>query len=219
MRYIIATLSSLVFSFSALANEQNNSIRDTLESIIAEDNDLRAVIVTLPPNKKDDGSYDFVEFSYDEIANRITVVTKNKKNGHNDTFKARFDEAIFIPTPSVTIHRGDAIDSSNLTRLKFPKSRNVKGLITNENDVIGKVAKRNLRADRPLNVNDVTIPVIIEKGEKIKMVYSKNHINIEADGMALESGGHGSTIKARNTGSGKNVLGTVVDSKTILISN
>lgn len=219
MRYIIALLILLPFSFNAFADEENSSIRDILESIIAEDNDLRAVIVTLPPNKKDDGSYEFVEFSYDEVTGRITVITKNKKNGHQDTFKARFDEAIFIPTPSVTINRGDIIEASNLTRLKFPKNRNVKGLVTSDKDVIGKVAKRNLRADRPLNINDVTIPIIIEKGDKIKMVYSKNNINIEADGMALESGGKGSTIKARNTASGKNILGTVVDSKTILISN
>lgn len=219
MKYIIALFLSFFFSFTAFAEDELESIRDRLESIIAEDNDLRAVIVTLPPNKKDDGSHEFVEFSYDEIPNRITIITKNKKNGHQDTFKARFDEAIFIPTPSVTINRGDVIDASNLTRLKFPKSRNVKGLVTNDKDVLGKVAKRNLRAERPLNINDVTIPVIIEKGDKIKMVYSKNHINIEADGMALESGGQGSTIKARNTASGKNILGTVVDSKTILISN
>lgn len=209
----------LILSSSALANDAQ-SIKDSLESTIADDNDLSAVVVMLPLNKKDlDTSHELVEFSYDTIPHRINVVLKDKKSGKQENLKAKFDEAIFIPATTGLVSKGEVIDQSKLTDLKLPKTRHTQGIASQASDVIGKVAKKNIHADKPINLSDVMTPVIIDKGSKIKMVYSKNNIKIETDGFALESGGIGETIKARNAESNKNIHGKILDSKTIEVHN
>ena len=60
------------------------------------------------------------------------------------------------------------------------------------------------------------IPVI-QKNQKVNILYIKGAIKVQLLGIALDSGKEGDYIKVKNISTGKEIVGKVIDGQTVLV--
>jgi flagella basal body P-ring formation protein FlgA len=208
----IINLLLILFLYSSICNAA--STREDIETKIAHDNGFDHVILIMPSNRLEKA--ELVEYRYTEIPGRVIIILKDN-NGATQSIKARFEEAVMVPSPEKDVERSEKIDRDFLTLIKVPKSKAGKSIIVSEDQLIDTVAKRKLYAKKFININDVAKPDIIAKGKEVKMVYNNRSLQIESRGIALEPGTLNSFIKVRTIDSNKSVMAQVFDEETVII--
>lgn len=82
-------------------------------------------------------------------------------------------------------------------------------------EVDGFVTRRTLLPGRVIPVSALREAYVIERGKKVALVFSNNKMIITAQGVALQNGGLGEVIKARNLDSGIIVSGIIMQNGTL----
>lgn len=82
-------------------------------------------------------------------------------------------------------------------------------------EVDGLVTKKTLLPGRIIPVSALREAYLIERGKKVPLVFSNNKMIITAQGIALQNGGLGEVIKARNLDSGIIVSGVIMPNGTL----
>ena len=85
-------------------------------------------------------------------------------------------------------------------------------------EVLGKQVSRSTAANEVLTVAQAEPPQVVRHGSAIVLVYENAHLRVETSGEALQAGKVGETIKVKNPASGKLLQGTIVDAKTVRVS-
>ena len=87
--------------------------------------------------------------------------------------------------------------------------RTISGTIANIDDAIGMEAKVTLYAGRPIRMNDIGPPAIIERNQIVTLVFESGVLTIAADARALGRAGPGDRLRVMNLMSRSTVVGTV----------
>jgi flagella basal body P-ring formation protein FlgA len=82
-------------------------------------------------------------------------------------------------------------------------------------DITGRRLKRAVAPGEALVTDALAAPVLIERGQQVTLLAQLDGIAVRAMGVALQPGGHGDRVRARNLASGKIVEGRVLDDGTI----
>ncbi|WP_232213517.1 flagellar basal body P-ring formation chaperone FlgA [Selenomonas sp. F0473] len=82
----------------------------------------------------------------------------------------------------------------------------------------GRVAGRYIRKDTVITPQMLAMPLVIRAGNPVTLILDANGIAIRAEGVAMEGGRIGYTIRVRNARSGKMMRGKVIDAQTVRIS-
>jgi flagella basal body P-ring formation protein FlgA len=70
--------------------------------------------------------------------------------------------------------------------------------IADPQDAVGMSAKRALRSGEVLRATLLTSPVMVKRGEAVRMVARHDQIEVSMAGEALDSGARGSVVRVRN---------------------
>lgn len=117
------------------------------------------------------------------------------------------------PTLTRAISRGDIIHETDIAFIEAANAH--AGIyIRDAEDLIGKEARRPLRAQSPLRASDVKAPVLIKKGALVTLLYDIEGLRLSHQGIALSDGGAGDVIALRNVQSDR-VLKAIVDGENI----
>ena len=81
----------------------------------------------------------------------------------------------------------------------------------------GRVAGRYIRRDTVITPPMLVMPLVVRAGNAVELVHNANGILVRAEGVAIESGRIGYTIRVRNARSGKIMRGRIVDAQTVQI--
>jgi len=92
-----------------------------------------------------------------------------------------------------------------------------KTVIRDKKNAIGKEAVAILPKGTLLTEHNIRLVPIVKVGSKVCIWYDKNNIIIKLDGVALQDGVIGDTIKVKNLSFSKELEGEVVDSANIKI--
>lgn len=84
-------------------------------------------------------------------------------------------------------------------------------------EVEGFITKKTLLPGRTIPVSALREAYVIERGKNISMVFSNNSMIITAQGVALQNGGLGEVVRARNLDSGVIISGTVMQDGTLRV--
>lgn len=118
--------------------------------------------------------------------------------------------ADILPVPTVTIYPGDIVGDEMLADKEYPEGTAKRyPVVATRNDAIGKVARRTLLAGRAIPNNSVAEPDIVTRGTATRAVFTDGALSIEAIVMPLQNGSLGAPVQARNTDTGKVVVGIV----------
>lgn len=115
-----------------------------------------------------------------------------------------------LPVPRVTIYPGDTIDAGALyERMFIARSVARATVLESEEALVGRVARRTLLPDKPIPLNAVRDPYVISQGKQALLIFKADGVTITSAAVALQNGGVGDTVSARNADSGIVIRGTV----------
>lgn len=87
--------------------------------------------------------------------------------------------------------------------------------LTNPADAVGKAVRRPVKAGQPLHSRMLVEPVIVRKGDHVRIVARLGDIEVSAAGEVLEPGAQDATIRVRNATSGKEIRARVLGPSTV----
>ncbi len=206
----------MLMTFHSAYASDKIPLREQLETLIAKDAGYNDAIVTIPSNFHDLEALELVDYKYIPKSKKILITLKDSQ-GNIHMVKAKFDEAIMVPTPIHNIPKGSNIQESWVTTIKFPKSKDSKSIVDSKESLLGNTAKKTLIAGKFISTHDIVKLTLMTKGKSVRMVYAGNNINIETRGTTLEQGGINDFIKVRNIDSGKSILAKILDEDTVTV--
>lgn len=117
---------------------------------------------------------------------------------------------VLLLVPKTTVFAGDTITSQLLAEKHF-RARGAQDAVyaTNASSIIGKVAKRTLRAGSPIPLHALRPAFVFGEGQFVTMEYVRGPLVISMRGVALSPGLVGEVVTVRNTDSGLTVAGRV----------
>lgn len=85
-------------------------------------------------------------------------------------------------------------------------------------EVVGQEARVVLYAGRPIRIEDVGPPAIVERNQIVVLVYARGGLTIATEGRALARAGVGDRLRVMNLGSRATVTGLVLADGTVSVS-
>lgn len=95
----------------------------------------------------------------------------------------------------------------------------VPGAATDLEQLIGQEARTALYAGRPVRLQDVGPPALVDRNQIITLVYAGNGLQILAEGRSLSRAGIGDRVRVMNMSSRTTVSGTVQADGTVRVPN
>jgi flagella basal body P-ring formation protein FlgA len=111
------------------------------------------------------------------------------------------------------IPKGKKIESDDLISIKKNISKERKGYASNQSIIVGEHARRDIYKNETLNPNLVEKPVIVVKGDHMRIVYNSPNLSLTNLAMAMRSGRKGDTIPLRTLKSKKTIYAVITDAK------
>lgn len=126
------------------------------------------------------------------------------------------DEVVLIP--SRVIYPGETINLAALKQVTLlPGRHKPDAVVTTEQDLDGKIAKRTLLPGRYIPANAVREAWLVEQGASVQVYFIAGGLSISATAVTLQPGAAGDLVKVRNIDSGKVFSGTVMADGTIRV--
>nr|WP_204305124.1 flagellar basal body P-ring formation chaperone FlgA [Desulfurobacterium thermolithotrophum] len=107
------------------------------------------------------------------------------------------------------IPKGKLITYSDVKIEKVPSKKARKSAIS-LNEVIGKIAKRDIRKGEVIKITDLSPNYVVWRNKPVKIIYDIHNIHIELLGIALENGAIGDIIRIKNISTGKVLICKVI---------
>ena len=92
------------------------------------------------------------------------------------------------------------------------------GAVSDLAEIVGKEAKVTLYPGRPILIDQIGPPALIERNQQVKMSYADGPLSIMTEGRALDRGGVGETIRVMNLTSKQIVSGAVAADGSIKVT-
>lgn len=129
-----------------------------------------------------------------------------------------YADKIGFLVPTRTVYAGQPVNDVGLSERTFViKADAVPLYVTDINQALNKVAKRTLTAGRPISLSSLGDPVLVERGQSTRLVFSAGDLVITATGVSLQPGSAGDFIKVRNIDSGRVITGTVLSDGSVRV--
>ena len=134
------------------------------------------------------------------------------------TVKVNVEAIVFVPAvfAQTVIERGDTITASQLKVEDLDISKARRGFFNDIDKVTGQGAKRRLRADQLISPNLLAKPLLVRRGQQVKMIANHDGIAAATLGEALDHGEQGAVIRVKNLRSEKIVEARVIEAGVVL---
>jgi flagella basal body P-ring formation protein FlgA len=127
------------------------------------------------------------------------------------------DNQVELIVPAHDIARGAVISGDDVATKMIATLRMNEQFVHSLDDIVGKEAKRALRAGEPLRLSDLKHPTLVAKGATVTMVFDAPGVSLTAIGRALAEGGEGDSIAVLNPTSYRQVVAVITGPGTVRV--
>jgi flagella basal body P-ring formation protein FlgA len=96
---------------------------------------------------------------------------------------------------------GEVVRAADVRVISVPASRLRPGAAQAADGVVGQALRRPAAADQPLLLADLALPVAVERGQTVTMVFEVPGMVLTAQGRALDGAARGATVAVMNLAS------------------
>lgn len=96
-------------------------------------------------------------------------------------------------------------------------SGDVPGTAISLDEVVGLETRAILYAGRPVRLDQIGPPAVIERNQIVSLTYQRGAMTIIADGRSLARGGVGDEIRVMNLASKKTITGRIADDGSVVV--
>lgn len=144
----------------------------------------------------------------------VTVDGKTAGQLNASALIDRYAEVVFLARG---VSPGEVLKAADLCLKRVNISMTSNHLLFSMDEAIGKQAKQGLRLGACLNRNQLANPILVQKGDQVKLIVKNGPLSIATTGTAKSSGGVSEQIRVENMASNRIVVGHVVDASTVEI--
>ncbi len=106
--------------------------------------------------------------------------------------------AVTLPVPNRRIMPGEIVTTADIAMIELPIRRVGAFSITNPDKLIGMQVRRMLAQGRQVMTQSVIAPLVIDKGDKVSIVYDDGGLVLTAPGRALDDAHMGQELRIVN---------------------
>jgi flagellar basal body P-ring formation protein FlgA len=158
--------------------------------------------------------------NFDPNSNRFAAILVAPADGppviQRNVFGTVYEMAQ-IPVPKRLISAGDVIAADDLEWQAVHLARLSGNSLTDAEQLVGRMAKRPLKAGQVLRQSDVAVSPVIHKNDLIRLVVKTGQMTLSVQGKALQDAALGQTVRVVNVNSNRQLTGTVIDAGTVAI--
>ena len=96
---------------------------------------------------------------------------------------------------------GEVVRAQDVRIIRVPASRLRPGAAQSADGVVGQALRRPAAADQPLLLADLALPVAVERGQTVTMVFEVPGMVLTAQGRAMDAAARGGTVPVMNLAS------------------
>ena len=130
----------------------------------------------------------------------------------------RYEETTRVPVLSQRLTHGEMIAESHVEMKVFPASKVRQDVVLDSKQLVGTTPRRTISINRPIRLDEVQQPDVVQKGSLLKMTYQTPYMQITTTGEALQNGAAGQAIRIRNSDSNAIVYGTVISAEEVQVN-
>ncbi|OPY73287.1 MAG: flagellar basal body P-ring biosynthesis protein FlgA [Syntrophorhabdus sp. PtaU1.Bin058] len=222
--FLLSVLCCLFFA--ALVSAQNQSVIEArltrfIKQIYNEDDDVRIKFnpITISQNEKTKiGNISFLEMP-DATGAGICSLELDQGGGRTRNLHVPFrvftKRKIFVMRNPGS--RGDVIGNTDITVKEIYLSGRKNEYPATIEDVVGRVLKRDIAANTVVTKQVLEEQIALQRGNQVNIVAETKRLLVRTKGKAIDKGRIGDTIRVRNVASGKELMGRVTSSDTVVV--
>ena len=131
--------------------------------------------------------------------------------------RGRVTASAAIPVLQHPLNRSELISDDDVVIKNIQIESDLRGIITERGQLVGKVAVRNLIAGQPLRQSDLKAPKLVSRGQSVTITSKVGGLTVTMKGKALGNARAGDRLWVENTSSNKRVEGEVTPEGDVLI--
>ena len=131
--------------------------------------------------------------------------------------RGRVTSTVTMPVLKHPVNRSELIDDGDVALKNLEIDTDIRGIIIDRSQMVGKVAVRNLTAGQPIRQSDVKAPRIISRGQSVTITSKAGGLTVTMKGRALGNARVGDRVWVQNQSSNKRVQGEVTPGGEVLI--
>lgn len=127
------------------------------------------------------------------------------------------ERMVEIPVLRDSLRAGDIIGERDISFLEMRAKDITPEIAMRAEDIKGTTPRRTVMAGKPIKMQDIEEPRIVERGDTVTMIFQDGPLTLTATGRALENGTKGDLIRVVNANSNKTVEGVVSAEREITV--
>ena len=161
---------------------------------------------------------------------QVSRFRHNRRNGRFDvalivdqgegekrfTVRGRAVETVEVATLIRPLGRGDIVQDGDIALQRVPFRQALRLDVIDIAALIGKAAKRPLRAGAQISAGDFTLPIVVQRNGIVSIQFKTKGLTLSARGRALSEGAIGDTVTVLNAQS-KRTLQAIVEAPGLVI--
>jgi flagella basal body P-ring formation protein FlgA len=158
--------------------------------------------------------------NFDPVSSRFAAILVAPADGppviQRNVFGTVFEMAQ-VPVPKRLISAGAIIGADDLEWQPVRLTRLSGNSLTDADQLVGRMAKRPLKAGQILRQSDVAVSPVIHKNDLVQLVVKTGQMTLSVQGKAMQDAALGQTVRVINVNSNRQLSGTVVDAGTVAV--
>lgn len=167
-----------------------------------------------------DETMEITAFEFDpqgDHFNAVIVAPSAENPLKRASLSGRIERMLPVPVLRNSLKNGDIIGAMDIDWIDLPQNKITNGTAMTEKDLIDMTPKRMASAGKPLLLNELTPPKMVDRGDAVTLVFESGPMILTAKGKALQAGAIGDTVRVANTDSNKNLQGVVTAHREVTI--
>lgn len=211
--FILAFAAPLAAAAAPLPVLVEERARDHLGPALPERAEFEIGFAGQPPNE----AALIAEFWMDPASGRFVANAIDEAGGlHRVSGLAAV--MIPLPVPNRRLMPGDIVAAGDLTEIRLPQARLGPYAVIEPAAVIGMQVRRMLPEGRPVMVQSVMQPLVIDRGDQVSIKFSDGAMRLSAPGRALSDAHRGQEVRIVNTSSNTTLTGIAVAEGIVEVS-
>ena len=180
---------------------------------------LNNEVIAVPSDNELD--LEISELAYSDKTSMVVAVLRVRSGGEvfaDYKLNARVHQMTEVPVMRGTVGVGKIINEADIAyeRVRTDKIRS--NIALSADELIGRYAKRTLKAGQMVSVNDLKVPTMVAKGKQVRVIFRKPYMTLTIIGKALDSGTKDEMVRVMNTTSKAIINAVVAGANTVVVS-
>lgn len=124
---------------------------------------------------------------------------------------------VSVPVLNTNLQNGMMISNTDIDWIDLPAERVQHDMALNAESLVGMTPRRILMSGKPVLMNDLIPPLLVKRGETVRITFTEGPITLTSEGKALQSGAKGDIIRVVSNASNRTIDAHVTSDRSVTV--